>query len=296
MKWLMCLCLISCGSMDDASLLSSVPPPVTVMTASDVQSGSWSKTAKFEKTAQVIEKEKPDYVISAGDLSNAKGTTSDYAQLDKAWGRFKSIILPIPGNHDLHTNRTGAFYDYFSYMNYRGKGYFTKDIGNWTIIGLNYMATTANSFKAGDAQMVWLENVMKNKPKGRPVLFYSHPPRYTRVDKGGYENAGKISVVWDVMMKYAPDVKIYIAGHSNGNYERWQPMDNKKQYSTTGIRSFLVATGGMSPYKMGTAGGLLESNAQVYGAMKLILRYNGYDWEYKPIDGYTFSDKGSVNF
>jgi Icc-related predicted phosphoesterase len=275
--------------------INATPISIKLMVASDIQEGNWSKTVRFEKTAQVIEKEKPDYVIAAGDLSNAKGTVADYQQLDKAWGRFKSIILPIPGNHDQVTD-INNFYNYFAYMNYKGKGYFTKDIGAWTVIGLNYEFTSAHVFKAGDAQMVWLDSVLKNKPKGRPVLVFSHPPRYTRGDSGGYENAGKVSVVWDILLKYAPDVKIYIAGHVNGVYERWQVMDNNKKASVTGIRSFTVATGGTSSYKAGVAGDLLESTANVYGAMKLILRSNGYDWEYKPTEGYNFQDVGSFNF
>jgi Icc-related predicted phosphoesterase len=304
MKLLTFICsvsLLSCGRSDSytASAVHSAPytaSAVKLMVASDIQEGTWSKTVRFEKTAQVIEAENPDWVIAAGDLSNSKGTVNDYAQLDKAWGRFKAKILPTLGNHDNLTNRAAPFYDYFSYMNYKGKGYFTKDLGAWTVIGLNYMATTANVFKAGDEQMLWLDNVLANKPKGRPVLVFSHPPRYTRGDKGGYENAGQVSVVWNVLLKYAPDVKIYIAGHTNGVYERWQPMDNKKLASATGIRSFLVATGGTSPYKAGVAGGLLESTAQVFGAMKLTLRPDGYDWDYKPISGYTYIDRGSFNF
>lgn len=308
------LLLFGCGdntnTLDQVEQVASFNQAASVkfMVASDIQEGSWSKTVRFEKTAQVIEKENPDYVISAGDLSNSRGTANDYLQFDRAWGRFKNKILAVPGNHDYKTDKANPFFDYFNgvssmkglpevgtHAGIRGKGYFAINVGAWTIIGLNFYAN-GHSYTAGDAQMTWLENTMKNKPKGRPVLFYSHPPRYTRVDKGGYENAGKISVVWDVMMKYAPDVKIYIAGHSNGNYERWQPMNNKKLADANGIRSFLVATGGTSPYKGGTAGGLLESTAQLFGAMKLVLRPNGYDWDYKPIDGYTFTDKGSLNF
>jgi 3',5'-cyclic AMP phosphodiesterase CpdA len=262
-----------------------------------VQSGSWSTSAKYEKTAQVIERENPSWVISAGDLSNSLGSASNYAQFHKAWGKFKGKILSVPGNHDYMTDGANPFFDYFgASAGVRGKGYYAKDVGAWTVIGLNWYANGQKGFKAGDEQMRWLDETMKKKPVGRPVLFFAHPPRYTRCANCGYENAGKVSVVWDVMLKYRGDVKIYIAGHANGIYERWVPMNNVKQASATGIRQFIVATGGAGPYKTGVASGLCEAAANAYGAMRLVLRQDGYDWEYKTIPGITYTEKGSFNF
>jgi hypothetical protein len=299
MKYLFSALLLSgCGASNSSSIASlkiSDAKTVVTMVASDVQEGKWSSSAKFEKTAQVIEKENPDFVISAGDLSNSRGSVDDYNQLDKAWGRFKTKILPVPGNHDYVAKNAVPFFDYFSNISPRNKGYYVANVGAWMVIGLNWYADSSHKFGKQDAQMVWLADVMKKKPIGMPVLFFSHGPRYTKAS-GHPEDQNGVSIAWDIMLKYKPDVKIFVGGHLNGIYERWKPMDNNKKYDKNGIRSFLVATGGASPYSAGNTDTLLESTAKVYGAMKLVLRSNGYDWEFKPIEGSTFTDKGSLDF
>ena len=40
----------------------------------------------------------------------------------------------------------------------------------------------------------------------------------------------------------------------------------------------------------------LEKTGNARGALKLTLRPNGYDWEFKPAEGYSFTDSGSLDF
>jgi|GEM_PF-1059540 len=277
---------------------------VVVMAAGDIQSGTWSTTATFEKTAQVVEANDPDFVFGEGDMSNASGTASDYAQYDKAWGRFKAKTYAVSGNHD---NDSSAFYDYFNgagvndgipapgrHTGPRGKGYFSVNVGSWLLIGLDPYSQ-GGTFRAGDAQMVWLDSVLAAKPVGVPVVVIHHAPRYTK-GSGHGDNGANVSVAWDVLLKYKPDVRLFLCGHQNGIYERWVAMNNSKAAMADGIVSFTVATGGMSPYNAGAPDALMPVTAKIYGALKLTLRPNGYDYDFKPIPGSTFTDKGSVNF
>ena len=60
-----------------------------------------------------------------------------------------------------------------------------------------------------------------------------------------------------------------------------------------GIRTFVVGTGGKEVRGMGT----IRANSQVrgttYGVLKLTLKAAGYDFEFVPIAGETFTDSGS---
>ncbi len=277
---------------------------VVVMAAADVQSGAWSPTVNAEKTAKVIEQNNPDFVIAPGDLSNASGTASDYAQYHKSWGRFRDKTYCVSGNHDKSSN---AFFDYFNgpgqddgvptagrHTGPRGKGYFSVNMGKWMLIGLNPYAT-GGKFTRGDEQMTWLEETMRVKPKGVPVVVIEHAPRYTKA-AGHDENSTEVSIAWDIFMAHKPDVRLFVTGHMNGVYERWKPMNNKKAEASDGIRSFTVATGGAGSYAAGTPDKLLEKSKKIYGALKLTLRSDGYDWDFKPIEGSTFSDTGTFDF
>jgi acid phosphatase type 7 len=285
---------------------------VVLLAAGDVQDGPWSARATFERTAQVIDRLPHDLVLGLGDLSNVRGTASDYAQLDKAWGRHKAKLLVVPGTHDGRRPDGScggdAFYDYFNgagrtagvpapgaHAGARGQGYFVRDLGRWLLIGLNFCAQRTDRFVAGDAQMRWLTAVMRAKPAGKPVVVIVHAPRYTK-SSGHREDAARVSVAWEILLRHKPDVRLLLCGHMNGVYERWVPMDNARRADRDGIRSFTVGTGGQRPYAVGRPDALLEKTAQAHGVLRLTLRPRGYDWEFRSIAGKSFTDKGSTSF
>ena len=61
-----------------------------------------------------------------------------------------------------------------------------------------------------------------------------------------------------------------------------------------GIRQFVVGTGGRELYAWGRerAGSQVKNN-ETFGVLKLTLHRDGYDWEFVPVDGQTFTDAGS---
>ena len=276
------------------------------MAAGDIQSGRWSPRATFEKTARVLDTNPHDFVLGLGDMSNEHGTAWDYAQLDRAWGRHKNKLLAVPGTHDAGAG--DSFYDYFNgkgrndglpaagaHAGPRGKGYFATSLGAWLLIGLNFCATPSQRFAANDAQMRWLAEVMKAKPKGKPVIVINHTPRYTHASNH-HENEQDVSVAWEILLRYKPDVRLFLCAHMNGIYERWAPMDNARRADAAGIRSFTVGTGGQRPYRLGKTDRLLEKAGVVFGVLQLTLRPDGYDWAFKAIAGSTFQDSGTLRF
>jgi hypothetical protein len=282
-------------------------PPVVVMAAGDIQSGPWSRRATYERTAQVLDANPHDVVLGLGDMSNDRGSPADYAQLDRAWGRHRSKLMAVPGSHDFIAS-ADAFYDYFNgkgradglpaagtHAGPRGRGYFAVHIGAWLLIGLNYCLAPSERFSPGDVQMRWLAQVMQSKPTGQPVIVISHTPRYTKASNHR-ENEAAVSVPWEILLRHKPDVRLFLCGHMNGVYERWVSMDNTRRADPAGIRSFTVGTGGQSPYRPGTPDLLLQRTAAVYGALRLVLRADGYDWEFKAVAGSSFHDRGEVRF
>jgi hypothetical protein len=58
----------------------------------------------------------------------------------------------------------------------------------------------------------------------------------------------------------------------------------------------VIGTGGGSLYELDSPLPTSEvQNDTAYGVLKLILRETGYDWEFIPIAGSTFTDRGSTN-
>ena len=84
-----------------------------------------------------------------------------------------------------------------------------------------------------------------------------------------------------------------LSGHEH-NYERFAKQNPSGQAAPQGIRQFVVGTGGNALYGFGTP----APNSQVRdstskGVLKLTLRSSGYNWEFKPAAGFTFTDSGS---
>jgi hypothetical protein len=61
-----------------------------------------------------------------------------------------------------------------------------------------------------------------------------------------------------------------------------------------GIRQFIVGTGGTDLYNLRTLRANSEvQNSTTWGVLKLTLRAASYDWEFIPVAGKTFYDRGT---
>jgi hypothetical protein len=78
-------------------------------------------------------------------------------------------------------------------------------------------------------------------------------------------------------------------------YERFAPMrPDGTLDAARGIRHFTVGTGGAPLTAIGTPvpNSEVRSNA-AHGVLKMTLRADGYDWQFVPVAGKTFTDSGS---
>jgi hypothetical protein len=100
--------------------------------------------------------------------------------------------------------------------------------------------------------------------------------------------------LWDE--RYRAGVELVLSG-DNHAYERLAPMrPNGKADPATGIRQFIVGTGGRSHYKFSE--GKIHPNMETgddetFGVLKLTLQPAAYSWEFLPVEGKTYTDTGN---
>jgi hypothetical protein len=223
-------------------------------------------------------------VFTAGDNAYPDGTPSNFTDYyEPTWGRHKARTRPSPGNHDYHTAGAAGYFDYFgANAGDPGVGYYGYDVGEWHIISLN----SEISMSAGSAQEQWLRADLAATTKPC-VLAYWHKPRFSSANHGSSTGP---RALWQALYDYKAEV--VVAGHDH-TYERFALQDPDGNADQSGIRQFVVGTGGRSLYSFGSP----EPNSEVrydstFGVIKFTLSAGSYTWEFMPVSG-TFSDSGS---
>ena len=229
----------------------------------------------------------PGTVFTAGDNAYPDGSASDFANCyDPSWGRHKARTRPAPGNHDYQTSGATGYYDYFgAAAGPAGRGYYSYDLGAWHIVSLNSNV----SMSAGSAQETWLRADLAASAK-RCTIAYWHHPRFSSGSNHG--SSTQSAGVWQAL--YDAGAEIVISGHDH-EYERFAPQTPSGAADpTSGIREFIVGTGGAGLYSFATPlpNSEVRDNAS-FGVLKLTLSDGSYTWEFIPIAGDTFTDSGS---
>lgn len=108
-----------------------------------------------------------------------------------------------------------------------------------------------------------------------------------------YGNVTHTANLFRILYEYG--VAALISGHEH-IYERFAPQDPEGRADPKGIRQFVAGTGGAPFYNFGT----IKTNSEVrnniaHGVLKLTLNPTSYDWEFIPVAGQTFSDRGSAS-
>jgi hypothetical protein len=96
-------------------------------------------------------------------------------------------------------------------------------------------------------------------------------------------NTPQVEPLWGRMQ--TTKVDLVLTSHDH-HYERFDPVN--------GVRHFIVGSGGASHHAMGAIQpGSVVRNNDTYGILKLTLRSGGYDWQFIPEAGKSFTDSGS---
>src|SRR5438270_5010567 len=241
-----------------AGVLAAQKPPPSCSTRS--QEPSWPSATSLIPTA-------------ARKTSSAMTTPGSAP--NPAPGRHPAIMNSMPGGT--------PYFDYFGALAGEPKtGYYSYDLGSWH-------CKDVGGCESGSPQQRWLRADLASHPVAC-TLAYWHKPLFSSGSAHGNDLAMK--PLWDAL--YDANADVVVNGHDH-DYERFAPQTpDGVSDAVRVIREFVVGTGGKNLRPFGTA----KPNSEVrdfsaFGVLKLILKPNGYDWQFIPEVGKTFTDSGS---
>jgi hypothetical protein len=282
-----CVTVTGDGYVVDAYQAGATPLPaatVTVAAAGDICGSACNQTKP------VVTAMNPTAVIVAGDLAYESGTLSEFTNnYNPQWGAFKNLTYPAPGNHEYNTSNATGYFDYFNGVGQatgragtRGKGYYSFDVGDWHFIALNSNITKT----AGSTQEQWLRADLAANTKPCTAAYWHHP----RFAAGNYGDNSALKPFYQALYDYKAD--LIVNGHDH-NYIRFalSRPDGTKD-AANGVRELLIGTGGRALYGAGvsTVATIEKKEYNTFGVGKLTLSATGYQVNFVPVAGRTFTD------
>jgi hypothetical protein len=277
-----------------AAFAVAAAPAIILAAAGDIASCPGSGQAETAALLASVPVAGSNTVVALGDNAYPNGSLTDYQTCyAPAWGPQKARTRPVPGNHD-YTMTGGApgYWQYFTgasptvAVGDSGDLWYSYDLGTWHIIAVNSEA----SVDTGSSQEAWLRADLAAHTKPC-TLAYWHRPRFSSGSTHG--SAAYMQPVWQDLYDAGADV--VLSGHEH-NYERFAPQRGTGAFDAArGIREFVVGTGGAGLYNH-EAAPLPNSevfNGTTWGVLKLTLYASSYTWEFVPVAGGAFADRGS---
>lgn len=285
--------LAGCFGLEREHPIELPGPGVAVYAAGDIadcgdrpamDSGA-ARTAAL--VAERLAQEPDARVLALGDNSYPAGRLAEFeACYGPTWGRFKARTLPTPGNHEHQTPGAAGYYAYFGEVaGERGRGYYSRSIGSWQLIALN----SALSGEDLQAQLAWLKSELSAR-RARCTLAYWHHPLYS---SGRHGSQASMREAWQLLADAGAELVLSAHDH---HYERFAPQDAQgRRDELRGLRQFVVGTGGAPLRSLR----LFRSHSESYdssslGVLRLVLKDAGYEWEFLPVQGGRFSDRGAA--
>ena len=232
-------------------------------------------------------------VLALGDNQYPCGAYSDFmTAFDPSWGRVKSLIHPVMGNHDFACDFSNTAPGYFQYFGAAagtpGQGWYSFDVGQWHLIALDSECSAIGGCGSTSPQGQWLRADLA-ADQAKCTLAYWHYPRFASGVEG---NQADVAPFWDVL--YAGGVDVILNSHEH-DYERFAPQNPSGQVDPArGIREFVVGTGGrmLHGFTFNGANSEFRSNAS-WGVLQLTLRPTSYAWQFVPVTAGAVSDSGT---
>ena len=245
--------------------------------------------AGAEATAKLLD-QIPGTVMAVGDLAYPDGSKENFVCYDKTWGRARPRTRPAPGNHEFHSSGATPYFDYFGKLAGDPKtGYYSYELGSWHVIVLNSECKDVGGCEPGSREEKWLRADLASHPVAC-TLAYWHKPLFSSGSAHG--NDLTMKPLWDAL--YEANADVVVNGHDH-DYERFAPQTpDGAPDPGRGIREFVVGTGGKShrPFSEPKPNSEVR-DATAFGVLKLTLKSKGYDWQFIPEEGKTFTDSGS---
>lgn len=266
---------IACGPTDHPQLNNDTSSEVSV--------------CRQMATGNLIQKIHPAAVLELGDNQYPVGRYKSYERYyGPSWGRFDSISHPVPGNHEYLSRDANGYYSYFgTAAGDPSRGYYSYDLGHWHLIALNAQCEFIGGCSPGSAEERWLAADLRQHPAAC-VLAYWHQPRFS---SGQHGNEPVYDAFWRDL--FAAHADVVLNGHDH-DYERFAPQDPSGHADPSGIREFVVGTGGKSHYRFKTIKpNSVVRNDTASGVLVMTLHPDGFSWRFESVDG-SFQDSGNA--
>ena len=232
-------------------------------------------------TAQLIPAGATVLVIGDSTYPDAE-TATIAACYEPTWGRFHATTYAVPGNHDYVGGSTRDFLAYFGTRT-GPRTWFRVALGDWWLIGLD----SNLSGKRLARQQAWLEQQLAAiKDDGRCVLAMWHHALFST---GLHSGAGApMRPAWGALDAAGAD--IVLSGHEHF-YEAFEPRTADGASIATGIREFVVGTGGARLRDLSLSA-RHRAFAREHGVLELELESDHYGWAFRTVRG-EIRDQGS---
>ena len=257
--------------------------PVTVLIgAGDIANATDDDMA----TAHLIEAYPDAVVFTTGDNAYPSGTAQEFSKFyEPTWGAFKDRTKPTVGNHDAQTARADGYFEYFGAMaGTPGQGWYSYDLGPWHIIDLN-SECGGDGFTSCDEQTRWLGADLAATSAECMIALW-HKPLF---NAGRHHGEDSFADEWSVLDEAGVDV--VLNGHDH-NYQRFTPQDASGSATSSGMREFVVGTGGAPTYEQTSSPANLDEFYEGHGVLKLDLEAGGYAWSFISTEG-DYGDSGT---
>jgi hypothetical protein len=259
-------------------LVDPAPPPdlPVILAAGDIADCS----VESDSATAAIAARFPDAeILALGDTVYEEGTATEFDECwGPTWGALPLPIHPAPGNHEYRTDGAAAYFDYFGV-----EPFYSFDVGGWHLISLNSEIDTG----PGSPQHTWLQQDLADHPAQCTVAYW-HTPRWAVAN---HQPGSTVSQpFWDLLD--GAGVEIILNGHDHA-YQRYTPMNAAGDPHASGIRQFVVGTGGADLDVQEIQDSRLEMFSATFGVLKLVLGDGSYEWEFLPVAGQPFTDSGT---
>jgi len=240
------------------------------------------------ETAELLEQVQGPF-LALGDIAYPKGAPDDYAKCyDPFYGPYKDRTLPVPGNHDYMTDDGLPYFEYFGpAAGSQEQSWYSRDVGDWHIVFLDSNCEFVGGCDEQSPQYQWLTEDLKSA-QSKCVAAVWHHPRYSSSQYGDSE---EMAPMFNALVAAGGD--LVLNGHAHF-YERYPRMSGDAQTAESGMREFIVGTGGANLYPFETVNPASEVRwNQGHGLLQLDLGPDGYQWRYLPTDTAVVVDSGS---
>jgi alkaline phosphatase len=228
-------------------------------------------------------------VLVLGDAAYEKGSATDFAACyGPSWGPLLERTWAAPGNHDHVTAGAAGYFDEFGdRAGPNGRGWYSFELGAWHVVSLDSECSVVGGCGSASPQGRWLSDDLAAHPAACLLAFW-HRPRFS---SGLHGSDPSVDGLWRALAGAGAD--IVLNGHDH-DYERFDPLAADGSPDPSGIREFVVGTGGagLRPFLRHAPSSAFR-DATVHGVLALTLSATGYDWAFlKSPDGTTV-DRGT---